>query len=218
MAELELKPRQAPEFKLLATGEKETALFLLVPIPRRAVDFLDLIRKADFVFPWLTFDFHWFCFYFWHSQRRCLEWKNVCLLIFFLLGQSWGQSRISVDDVIADNCALPSRFVASTPGTQLQQRKWRAGGFPSSCHNPGEEFCTFGWGEVQTEGKEFKTAGRKDWGPNPINQTRKKMDWQVPNKTKQTHALHSRAGALQIEAHLRFSNYKLRLVRATASL
>ena len=44
--------------------------------------------------------------------------KSTCLLIFLLLGQSWGQSRISADDVTADNCALPCRFVASAGGTQ----------------------------------------------------------------------------------------------------
>lgn len=57
-----------------------------------------------------------------------MEWKSICLLIFLLLGQSQGQARISADNVTADNCALPSRFVKSTGGTQLQERKWMAGG------------------------------------------------------------------------------------------
>lgn len=40
------EPKQALEFKLLVTGEEEMALFLLVPIPRRAIDFLGLILKT----------------------------------------------------------------------------------------------------------------------------------------------------------------------------
>lgn len=45
---LEIEPRQAPELKHLATGEEKTALFLLVPMPKRAVDFLGLILKIVF--------------------------------------------------------------------------------------------------------------------------------------------------------------------------
>lgn len=49
MTRLDIEPRQAPEFKHLATGEEKTALFLLVPIPKRAVDFLGLILKTVFM-------------------------------------------------------------------------------------------------------------------------------------------------------------------------
>lgn len=50
MTKLEIEPRQAPEFKHLATEEGTAALFLLAPVPRRAVDFLGLILKTVYMY------------------------------------------------------------------------------------------------------------------------------------------------------------------------
>lgn len=53
LTKLTFEPRQAPEFKLLATSGEEIYIlcrFLLVQFPRKAVDILGLILKIVYMY------------------------------------------------------------------------------------------------------------------------------------------------------------------------
>lgn len=62
-------------------------------------------------------------------------------------------------------------------------------GISTHHHSPGESPVLWAKGEAQTELKEGKLLSRKDGGPEPINQTRTKVEQEVPNRTK--NALHA---------------------------